>query len=96
MQAWVSIPPRTPIAQISLDNGTVGEAIEECKRCFQSEMSAARFAGRTLGRDSDVPPTTRETPLELFEGILYTVSPDPSTYVSEFCESSHTCLLFYS
>ena len=51
----------------------VAEAIEEAERNFSSDgllPLSAKFNGRTLGRDSKVPKTSFQKPLELFYGML--------------------------
>ena len=72
MEVWISHSSLKESQSVTIHLDYVDKAIEEAERRFSfDELSlSAKFNGRTLCRDSSVPETTSQKPLELFEGTL--------------------------
>ncbi len=74
MEVWISHSSLSQSQSVTIRRDRVAEAIEEAVRQFSLDEFtlplSAKFNGRTLGRDSSVPKTTFQEPLELFKGLI--------------------------
>ncbi len=76
MEVWISHSSLKQSRPVTIHLDRVAEAIEEAERKFLLDKLhvylplSAKFNGRTLGRDSIVPKTSFQEPLELFKGMV--------------------------
>ena len=71
MEVWISHSSLKETQSVTIQLDYVDKAIKEAERRFSFDESSlsAKFNGRTLCRDSSVPETTSQKPLELFKGM---------------------------